>query len=268
MSGQISGTPAGADNLVVRSTPAPGVLLVRLNRPSKRNALTVPLLAQLADSLEGADQDEGIGAVVITGDAKAFSAGSDIGEQHRHGVGHVFSEARLSHWKRIERAKKPTIAAVNGYAFGGGCELMMLFDFAIAGDDAVFAMPETGLGVFPGDGGTQRLPRAIGAGAAKRMILTGERVDAGKALALGLVTEVVPSGQAIDRAVEVAAGIASKNRLAVAMAMDAIDRGIRLSLEEGLELEQRNLAKVFEEDGWKEGMAAFVEKTLPVREPR
>jgi enoyl-CoA hydratase len=267
MSGQISGT-AAEDDLIVRSTPTPGVLLVRLNRPSKRNALTVPLLAQLADSLDGADQDDGIGAVVVTGDAKAFSAGSDIGEQHRHGAGHVFSEARLSHWKRIGRAKKPAIAAVNGYAFGGGCELVLLFDFAIAGDDAVFAMPETGLGVFPGDGGTQRLPRVLGVGPAKRMILTGERVDAHRALALGLVTEVVAADQAVNRAVEVAAGIAAKNRLAVAMAMDAIDRGTQLSLDEGLEVEQRNLARVFQEDGWKEGMAAFVAKTSPVREPR
>lgn len=246
--------------ILLTETPAPGVRLLRLNRPAKRNALTVPLVVALADALDAADADAGIGAIVVTGDLKAFCAGSDIAEQNAHGTGHVFSPVRLAAWDRIGVRRKPVIAAVDGYAMGGGLELMLLFDFAICGSGAVFGMPEILLGVFPGDGGTQRLPRRIGTAPALRMILTGERIDAARAFALGLVTEVVPAGETVDRAVAVAATIAGHSALALAMARKSVLEGGALPLDAGLALERACLEEVFRGEDWKAGMKAFVER--------
>jgi enoyl-CoA hydratase len=219
------------------------------------------MVEALAAALEAGDADAAVGAMVITGDTKAFCAGSDISEQDKHGTGHVFSPARLAAWRRLESAAKPTIAAINGYALGGGCELMMLFDFAIAGEDAVFGMPEINLGIFPGDGGTQRLPRIVGRAVAMQFILTGERIGSRRALELGLVNEVVAADEAVDRAIEIGRIIAAKSRLAVRMAKASILASGQLPLAEGLRREHRNLASVFEGQDWKKGMRAFVEKS-------
>lgn len=261
------GAYVGMEDLCVQDEPLilikdydTGVRLIQLNRPRKRNALTVALVETLAEALTAADADPAVGAIVVTGDRLAFCAGSDISDQNEKGTGHVFSSRRLAAWERIGRVAKPTIAAVNGYALGGGCELMLLLDFAIAGEDAMFGTPEINLGVFPGDGATQRLTRRIGRPATMRLIFTGERINARRAWELGLVTEVVAPEQAVERALAVAATIASKSPLALQMAKRSIIDGEDLSMEEGLALEQRNLATVFEGEDWKLGMRAFVDK--------
>lgn len=240
--------------------PRPGVLLVTLNRPEKRNALNVRMVQEIAAALTEAAADDEVRAVVLTGDERAFSAGADISDQFAKGRDAVFSPARLQAWEVIQNFSKPSIAAVNGYALGGGAELVMLLDFAIAGDSAVFGQPEINLGIFPGDGATQRLPRLIGRADALRLILTGERVDAERALRLGVVTEVVPRDQTVSRALDLAETIASRSAIAVRYAKDAIARGLEMPLAEGLLLERGNLELVFGSADQREGMAAFVEK--------
>ncbi|MEC5293291.1 MULTISPECIES: enoyl-CoA hydratase-related protein [unclassified Aurantimonas] len=243
--------------------PRPGVLLVQLNRPAKRNALNIRMVAEIASALAAVEDDESVRCIVVTGDDKAFSAGADIADQHAQGTGAVFSRTRLASWENIQNFRKPIIAAVNGYALGGGCELMMLFDMTIAGDTAVFGQPEINLGIFPGDGATQRLARLIGRGYALRLILSGERIDAAEALRLGLVTQVVPSAQTVERALDLAELIASKSPTAVCLAKEAIVKGGEMALEAGLLLERKNLALAFGSPDQKEGMSAFMEKRQP-----
>lgn len=240
--------------------PRIGVSLITLNRPTKRNALNVRMVQEIAAALTEAAADDEVRAVVVTGDEQAFSAGADIADQFAKGRDAAFSPVRLKAWDVIQNFPKPSIAAVNGYALGGGAELVMLLDFAIAGDSAVFGQPEINLGILPGDGATQRLARLVGRANALRLILTGERVDAERALRLGLVTEIVPRDQTVSRALDVAETIASKSALAVRYAKDAIVRGFEMPLADGLLLERENLDLVFGSADQLEGMAAFVEK--------
>jgi enoyl-CoA hydratase len=243
---------------VLAETPMSGVLLITLNRPEKCNALNLQLLDELARILVAAEENEAVRCVVITGDERSFSAGADIVAQHEEGANFVFSEARLSNWQRIQNFAKPTIAAVNGYALGGGCELMMLMDFAVAGENAIFGQPEINLGILPGDGATQRLPRLVGRGHAMRLILSGERIGAAQALRIGLVTEVVPTASTVTRALELASTIAAKSPLAARLCKDAIRRGADLPLAAGLLVERDNLMQAFGSTGQREAMSAFV----------
>ncbi|MDE0416994.1 MAG: enoyl-CoA hydratase [bacterium] len=239
------------------------VLLVRLNRPQALNALNTALARELVCVLEEADQDPGIGALVITGSEKAFAAGADIREMASRDFASVFGDDPFSEWDRFQSLRTPTIAAVAGYALGGGCELAMMCDIIIAAEDARFGQPEIRLGVMPGMGGTQRLARAIGKAKAVDLILTGRTMDAAEAERSGLVARVVPADRLIDEALEVAHAIAGHGRLATRMAKEAINRAFETSLAEGLAFEKRAFQSLFATDDQKEGMAAFIEKRPP-----
>lgn len=247
-------------NVLLQERPRPGVLLLTLNRPEKLNALNMDLVLELDAVLTGAIDDDDVRCVVLTGNDRAFSSGADISDQHVHGAGVALSEKRLAAWKRISQFPKPTVAAVNGYALGGGCELLMMMDMAIAGTGAMIGQPEINLGIFPGDGGTQRLARITGVKNALRMILSGERIDADEALRINLVTEVVPDNETVTKALDLAEIIASKNPDAARLAKATILDGLELSLEEGLELEHKNIRPLFGADAQRENMARFVSR--------
>jgi len=189
---------------IIVTTPSPYVRLIRFNRPHARNALSQPLLRETAAALEDARGSDDVRVVVLTGDERAFSAGADIKEMPDGGIPMWGQADRLRAWKAIERFSKPLIAAVNGFALGGGCELTTLCDIVIAGESARFGLPEVKIGAFPGDGGTQRVPRIIGKSRAMWMMMTGNFIDAAKACEWGLATEAVPSDRTLDRALEIA----------------------------------------------------------------
>ena len=250
------------ENIVV-SRPRPGVILITLDRPQKRNALSIALLAELARSLSEADRDDAVRCVVLTGDERAFSAGADINDQLERGLDAVFSKERLAAWEAVQEFSKPLIAAVDGYALGGGCELAMLCDIIVAGEKARFGQPEINIGIFPGDGATQRLPRAVGKSMAMKLVLTGEMIDAATAKSIGLVAEVTADGETVPRALDLARLIAEKSPTALRLAKQSVLKAFETSLAEGLAFERRNLALAFEGEDQKEGMAAFVEKRKP-----
>jgi enoyl-CoA hydratase len=248
---------------VLATQPRPTVTLVTLNRSAKRNALSIALMGELASVLERAAADDGVRCVVITGDERAFSAGADINDQLERGLDAVFAEERLDAWRTVERFQKPLVAAVEGYALGGGCELALLADIVIAGETARFGQPEINIGIFPGDGATQRLPRWVGKSMAMKMILSGEMIDATEAKAIGLVAEVVAAGKTVERALDLAAVIAEKSPMALRLAKEAVLTAFETPLATGLEFERRNLALAFDSDDQEEGMRAFVEKRQP-----
>ncbi len=249
------------DTILV-STPALHVTLVRLNRPAARNALSRPLLRALAAALDAAAADADVRAVVITGDERAFSAGADIKEMPDGGIPMWGQADRLRAWKTIERFPKPLIAAVDGFALGGGCELTTLCDIVIAGEGAKFGTPEIKIGAFPGDGGTQRIPRAVGKSRAMWMMMTGALVDAATACAWGLALEVVADDRTVDRAVEIASEIARMSPIAVAMIKEEVLMTYQKPLDESLSLERKLL--LWQTEDHDEGIAAFVEKRQPV----
>jgi enoyl-CoA hydratase len=250
-------------DLVEVARPAEGVMHLILNRPQKLNALSVTLVSALAARLREAERDEAVGCVVLSGRGRAFSAGADIADQHEHGENVVFHPGRLADWHAIETFPKPLVAAATGYVLGGGNELAMMADIIIAGDDARFGQPEIKIGIFPGDGGTQRLVRAVGKSLAMQMILTGEPIDSGTALRAGLVSEVVPTATAVDRAVEVAALIARYSPIATRTAKRAVLHAFEASLTEGLGFERETFAETFASEDRREGMAAFLERRKP-----
>jgi enoyl-CoA hydratase len=238
--------------------------LLTLDRPKALNALSNEVIAELATALRAFDADDGVGAVVLTGSEKAFAAGADIGAMSTWSYADVFNQDYLGHdWESLRRIRKPIIAAVAGYALGGGCELAMLCDFIIAAENARFGQPEINLGIIPGFGGTQRLVRAIGKSKAMDMVLTGRMITAAEAELAGLVARVVPVERVLDEAVEAAALIASKSIMSVMMAKECINRAFEMPLDEGLLFERRNFHALFSTDDQKEGMAAFVEKRKP-----
>ncbi len=243
------------------SRPANAVMLIVLNRPKALNALSKALLSELAAALGDAAADDVVRCVVLTGDERAFSAGADIKEMPDDGMPMWAAADRLKAWKTIEKFPKPLIAAVNGYALGGGCELTLLSDIVIAGDNAQFGTPEVKIAAFPGDGGTQRLPRAIGKTRAMKMVLSGEFIDAGTARDWGLAVEVVPSAETVDRALEIANMIANNSPLAVRMAKEEILMAFEKPLDESLSLERKLL--LWQSEDHDEGIAAFVEKRPP-----
>ena len=234
--------------------------LITLNRPKALNALNSQVLSELTAALGAFDADRGIGAIVITGSDKAFAAGADIKEMQNKTYVEAFLEDFFAGWDNVGRVRKPLIAAVAGYALGGGCELAMMCDFIIAADNAKFGQPEITLGVMPGMGGSQRLTRAVGKAKAMDMCLTGRMMDAAEAERSGLVSRVVPAAGLLDEALAAAAKIADFSLPSVMMAKEAVNRAFETTLAEGLRFEKRLFHSMFALDDQKEGMTAFVEK--------
>ncbi len=237
---------------------------VKLNRPKAMNALNSELIAELNRALDIFESGEEIGAIVITGSDTAFAAGADIKEMQPKDYVDVFSSDFIGKWDRLSRCRKPVIAAVAGYALGGGCELAMMCDFIIAADNARFGQPEINLGTFPGSGGTQRLPNAVGKSKAMDMILTGRTMNVEEAERIGLVSRVVPLSDLVAESLRVANKIASLSKPSVAMAKEAINRSFESSLSEGVLFERRLFYSTFALEDQKEGMSAFIEKRPPV----
>ncbi len=237
--------------------------LVTLNRPQALNALNSALLRDVIAALEAFEADEGVGAVVVTGSEKAFAAGADIKEMQEKSYIDMYLSDFFSGWDAMLRIRKPVIAAVSGYALGGGCELAMMCDFIIAGDNAKFGQPEITLGVMPGMGGSQRLTRFVGKAKAMDMCLTGRMMDAAEAERSGLVSRVVPAGELIEEALKAAEKIAGFSLPVVMMTKETVNRSYETTLAEGLRFERRVFHSMFALDDQKEGMAAFVEKRKP-----
>jgi enoyl-CoA hydratase len=234
--------------------------LITLNRPKALNALNSQVLSELVEALKAFDADPAIGAIVITGSDKAFAAGADIREMQNKSYIEALLGDFFSGWDDVGRVRKPIIAAVAGYALGGGCEVAMMCDFIIAADTAKFGQPEITLGVMPGMGGSQRLTRAVGKAKAMDMCLTGRTIDAAEAERAGLVSRIVPADKLLDEAVGAAAKIAEFSLPAVMMAKEAVNRAFETTLAEGLRFEKRLFHSMFALDDQKEGMTAFVEK--------
>jgi len=236
---------------------------ITLNRPAALNALNSQVMTEVTSAAAEFDADPGIGAIIITGSAKAFAAGADIKEMASLSFSEVFESDLFAGWSRLTAVRTPLIAAVAGYALGGGCELAMMCDVLIAADNAKFGQPEIKLGVLPGMGGSQRLTRAIGKAKAMDMILTGRMMDAAEAERSGLVSRVVPVDTLLDEANAVATTISQMSRSAARMAKEAVNRSFESSLAEGLLYERRIFHSAFATDDQSEGMAAFTEKRPP-----
>jgi len=240
------------------------VAVVRLNRPQALNALCDQLMEELGQALRGFDADPGIAAIVITGSEKAFAAGADIKEMQGRTYPAVYLDDFIGkRWEAVTQVQKPVIAAVAGYALGGGCELAMMCDIIIAGDNARFGQPEINLGVIPGAGGTQRLTRAVGKPKAMEMVLTGRMMDAQEAERASLVSRVVPAAEVVAEAVRVGEKIAALSAPAVAVAKEAVNRAFETTLAEGVKFERRVFHALFATEDQKEGMSAFAEKRKP-----
>ncbi|MCQ9333333.1 enoyl-CoA hydratase [Corynebacterium phoceense] len=236
------------------------VALITLNRPEALNALNKATMEEVTSAVAQFDADEKIGAIVITGSEKAFAAGADIKEMAPRGATEMYLTNWFADWDILTRARTPIIAAVNGYALGGGCELAMMCDFIIAGDRAKFGQPEVNLGVTPGMGGSQRLTRAVGKAKSMDMCLTGRMMDAEEAERSGLVSRVVPAGELLDEALKTAATIASKSLITTTMIKEQVNAAYETTLAQGLLFERRTFHSIFSSNDQKEGMAAFVEK--------
>jgi enoyl-CoA hydratase len=240
------------------------IALIRLNRPEALNALNSQLLGELADALRAADKNDKVRCIVITGSEKAFAAGADIGEMSKKSFVEMFEEDFFTgDTDAITAVRKPIIAAVAGYALGGGCELAMMCDFIIAGENAKFGQPEINLGVVAGIGGTQRLTRFVGKSKAMDMHLTGRFMDAEEAERSGLVSRVVPTKKLIEEAMAAAEKIASKSMVATKVVKEAVNRSYETTLREGVLYERRIFHALFSTEDQKEGMAAFLEKREP-----
>jgi enoyl-CoA hydratase len=256
------GTAAPAA-LVLSGAPAEGVLLLTLNRPQKLNALSPALLEELRVLLVSAEADASVRCVVLTGAGKAFCAGADIGDMIERGMEAYLDPQKLAGLAAVESFPKPIIAAVNGYALGGGLELAMLCDFIIASEAAVFGQPEINIAAFPGDGGTQRLPRFVGKALAMKMILTGETIDAREAERVGLVQGLAPPDELLARATEVGRRIAAKAPNALRLAKQAVQKVYEVPLSAGLKFEQEATRQVFATEDRAEGLRAYTEKRTP-----
>ena len=248
-------------NCIQVRTEAEKIGVITLNRPQALNALNDQLMDELGQALLAFDADAAIGCILVTGSEKAFAAGADITAMAGYSFADAFGGDFITrNWETMRRVRKPVIAAVNGYALGGGCELAMMCDFIIAGDSAKFGQPEIKLGIIPGAGGTQRLPRAVGKAKAMDMALTARMMDAAEAERAGLVSRVVPADKLMDEALAAALVIASQPRLAVLAAKEAVNRAFEAPLSEGLLAERRLFHALFATADQKEGMAAFIAK--------
>lgn len=241
-----------------------GVGMITLNRPEALNALNKQLMDEMTKAVRDLEADDNIGCILLTGSDKAFAAGADIKEMAAKGYMDVFKEDFItSNWEEVTRARKPVIAAVAGYALGGGCELAMMCDFIVCADNAKFGQPEIKLGVIPGAGGTQRLPRFIGKSKAMDMILTGRMMGAEEAERSGLVSRVFPLEDLKDEAFKIAKSIAELSLPSAMVAKEAVNRAYEISLSEGIKFERRTFHALFATEDQKEGMAAFVDKRSP-----
>lgn len=234
--------------------------IITLNRPKALNALNAQLMGEVVAAVDELERDPGIGAILITGSEKAFAAGADIKEMQPKSYLDVYAEDLFAPWDRVATARKPTIAAVAGYALGGGCELAMLCDIILAADTAKFGQPEIKLGVIPGIGGSQRLTRAVGKAKAMDLILTGRTMDAAEAERAGLVSRVISAADLLDEALATATTIAEMSLPIAMMAKESVNRSFETTLSEGVRFERRVFHATFATEDQKEGMAAFVEK--------
>jgi enoyl-CoA hydratase len=251
------------ENIIVETRGKVG--LITLNRPKAMNALNDRLIDELGAALDGFESDAAVGCIVITGSEKAFAAGADIGAMSGWNFMDVYKANYISrNWDRVARCRKPMIAAVAGFALGGGCELAMMCDMIFAADTAKFGQPEIKLGVLPGAGGTQRLPRAIGKAKAMDMCLTSRFMDAAEAERSGLVARVIPADKLLEETLAAATTIAGYSLPVVMMIKESVNRAYESALQEGLLFERRTFHSAFALDDQKEGMAAFVEKRKPV----
>ena len=249
--------------VLIGQQPDQRTALVRLNRPKQLNALNGAVMDALCTALEELDRDDGVRAIVVTGNERAFAAGADIGEMAGATPIDMLLTNRIGQWDRIRRIAKPVIAAVNGWALGGGCELAMTLDLIVAGEGAKFGQPEIGIGVIPGAGGTQRLTRAIGKSKAMEMILTGDPITAREAESAGLVARVTQDELVVEDALALAAKIATKSPIALRLAKEAVNAAYEMSLTDALAHERRLFYLLFASEDQKEGMAAFLEKRSP-----
>jgi enoyl-CoA hydratase len=237
--------------------------LITLNRPKALNALNSTLIGEVNDALDGFERDAGIGCIVLTGSEKAFAAGADIKEMASLSYPQTYLDDFITSWDRVGARRKPIIAAVAGFALGGGCELAMMCDFIIAADNAKFGQPEIKLGVMPGSGGTQRLTRAVGKAKAMDLCLTGRMMDAAEAERAGLVARIVPLADLLKEAMAAAEAIAGMSLPIAMMTKESVNRAFETTLAEGIRFERRVFHAMFATEDQKEGMAAFVEKRPP-----
>jgi enoyl-CoA hydratase len=248
----------------VNPSARPHIALIELNRPKELNALNPQLMTELRDALSALDADDSVRVMVLTGNEKAFAAGADIKQMADKSAIDMFRLDQFSTWDQMYKTKKPVIAAVSGFALGGGCELAMTCDLIIASETAVFGQPEIKIGVLPGAGGTQRLTKALGKAKALEMILTGRFLSAAEAEKHGLINRVVPVELYLEEAFKLAAEIAQLSPIAVRLAKEAVLRSFETSLEEGLQFERKNFYLAFASEDQTEGMQAFIEKRKPV----
>jgi len=237
--------------------------LVTLNRPKALNALFDPLMLELNTALKDLDEDKTIGAIVLTGSQKAFAAGADIKAMQNNEFADTFADNFLEHWSAVTRIRKPIIAAVNGYALGGGCELACMCDIIYAGDKARFGQPEILIGTIPGAGGTQRLVRIMGKSKAMEMCLTGNQITAEEAEKSGLAAKIFPAAELVDESVKLAEKIAANSKLITIMCKESVNAAYETTLQQGLKLEKRLFHATFATADRKEGMTAFIEKRSP-----
>ena len=255
------GGEAAADHVLMRADQ--GVAVVTLNRPQVLNALSQAVMEALAGTLETCDRDPAVRCIVLWGGPRVFAAGADVREMADATTADVVTSYRFGQWARIRRVAKPIVAAVTGYALGGGCELAMLCDIIVASETAQFGQPEIRLGLMPGAGGTQRLTRAVGKSRAMEMVLTGRALTAQDAFAAGLVSRVVPPELCLDEAMRLAAEIARQAPVAVRLAKEAVLQAYETSLEAGLAFERRSFHSLFGTEDKREGVRAFLEKRRP-----
>ena len=241
----------------------PHIALLELNRPKDLNALNMQLMSELRDALQEMDKNDEVRVIIITGNEKAFAAGADIKQMADKSAIDMLNIDQFSTWDQIRRTKKPIIAAVSGFALGGGCELAMTCDMIVASETAKFGQPEIKIGVTPGAGGTQRLTYAIGKARAMEMVLTGKFIDASEALSYGLINKVVPIELYLREAVNLAKQIAQMSPIAAKLAKESVNRSFETHLDEGLNFERKNFYLAFASEDQKEGMRAFVEKRPP-----
>ena len=254
-------TPASYETILVETRGKVG--LITLNRPKALNALNSQLVAEVNGALDIFERDPAVGAIVITGSDKAFAAGADITEMKGLSYPQSYVDDFITPWDRVGQRRKPMIAAVAGYALGGGCEFAMMCDFILAADNAKFGQPEIKLGVIPGAGGTQRLTRFVGKSKAMEMCLTGRMMDAAEAERCGLVSRVLPLAELLPEALKVAAQIADMSLPIVMMAKESVNRSYETTLAEGIRFERRVFQSTFGTEDQKEGMTAFIEKRQP-----
>lgn len=249
--------------MILVETPADGVGLIRLNRPNALNALNSQIMNEVFTAMEVYDRDDSVGCIVLTGSDRAFAAGADIKQMAETGAVEMMVGDDFTDWGRMNKITKPIIAAVSGFALGGGCELAMQCDMIVASETAVFGQPEINLGILPGAGGTQRLTAAVGKAIAMEMCLADRKLSAEEAKTFGLVNAVLPIETYLDEAVRLGQKVASMPRVAARLTKDAINKSFELSLQEGLNYEKRNFYLLFGTEDRVEGMNAFIEKRKP-----